>query len=196
MSHRLKEELMLCLFGEGDDFGLYRWAVARTNTLNLTVVERRVGQSFAEYPAGFGIRIYRIALALTEGSCDAGEVAEQMIGGIARLRDSLGEVDRTTVDTRRGACLHACGGKTDAAELLGETTRGRLGDASAFYLTASDVHETVEEGAVGEDDLACAEACALISDDAAELAVLVEGEGHYTTLPHAQVVGILEHRSP
>ena len=39
---------MLIFVGEGDELGLDAGAVTRANALNLTIIERRIRQAFAE----------------------------------------------------------------------------------------------------------------------------------------------------
>ena len=64
----IEEKLMLRLIGEGDDFGLDGGAVARTDALDLTVVEGGIREAAAKHLMGGFIGVYQRALALTQGT--------------------------------------------------------------------------------------------------------------------------------
>ena len=58
------------------------------------------------------------------------------------------------IDAYRRARLHACRAYAEGVDALGEMERGRLCNAAARKHAASDVHQSVEEGAGGDDDAA------------------------------------------
>ena len=60
-SFGFKEERMAVAFGKRNQFGLNGWAVARSDALYLSVVERRILQSAAENPVDFGVCVARPA---------------------------------------------------------------------------------------------------------------------------------------
>ena len=57
---------MLRLIGERYDFSFNRRTIPGTDTLNLTIVKRRVGKTSAEYFTSFGIGVDDIALTLAQ----------------------------------------------------------------------------------------------------------------------------------
>ena len=66
---------------------------------------------------------------------------------IAFLRNQGGKVQRTDVDSGRGAGFHPGGGDTQRSQLVGNPIRRHLPDAASLKSVLADIHPTVEEGA-------------------------------------------------
>ena len=118
---RFKEKLMLRLVGESHDFGLDGGAISRTDALNLSVVERRVGQPAAEHlMGGFG-SVNRIAHALRQLAMHRREIGKMMAVVLQFLREGELPVHRTAVDTHRCAGLHTVSCHAESTQLFGHT---------------------------------------------------------------------------
>ena len=88
-------------------------------------------------------------------------------------------------------------------DALGQLQRGWFGTATARQFHASDVHQTIQEGAGGEND-------ALGIESHAEVGLDTRGDGHLPSsqrgglckkmadlvLPDVQVGGVLQHLAP
>ena len=140
---------MLLLVGKGDKLGFYRRAVARPDALYLSVVQRRVGQCGHERGVNVGVGVASPARELLQRPACWHE-AEAVEVVLALLHLHVLKVDRAAVDAHGRAGLHPSGGHSVARDALGEASDGRFGNASARQMLASDVQQSVEEGACGE----------------------------------------------
>ena len=142
---------MLLLVGEGHDFCFYAGAVARTDTLDLSVVKGRFGQSLAQYTVHFGIGVASPAAELLQLARFAhiGETVEIVL---SILNLHFIEVYAAFVDAYGSSRLHAPHGDSVSSDGFGQMVRCRLSHASARQLHTSHMKETIEEGTRSDDD--------------------------------------------
>ena len=145
---------MLVFVRKGHELGLDGRTVARTDALDLTVVEWGVGQSAAERLVNITVGVACPARKLAQDALRRHE-AELMEIRFTLLYLHVLEVNRASVDAYRRARLHPGGGYSVACYALGEMRYGRLGDASARHHAPSDVHEAVQECPGRDHDAAC-----------------------------------------
>ena len=197
----LKKKLMLRLVGKGHNFCLYRGAIARTDTLYLTIEKRRVRQPSAEHLMGGFRGIDSKTLTLFENAMHTRQVGEFMeISAVNKrvvtiLRNSKREVDRTSVDTHRRTGFHSVGSKSEFAQRLGKTARCRLGYTSALYLSAADMHQTVKKCAVCEHHAFCIKPDTHSRHNTFDNTILYD-DIYNIILPHRQVRCILKYMTP
>ena len=153
----LQEELVLRLVGEGDDFRLDAGAVARPDALDLPVEKGRIGQAAAQYLVRFLVGVARPAGQLLELSGRGVEEGELVEVRLAVLHFHILVVDAAAVDAHGRAGLHAAVSDAVRGDGFGQFVRSRFGHASAGQHGAAHVHQSVQEGAGGDDDAACVE---------------------------------------
>ena len=105
------------------------------------------------------------------------------------------KVDRPTIQPHRRAGLHPIGPEAQPGDLLREAERGWFGDASAGDLHATDMHQTIEEGPIGEDHRLRLYPKPHGGDDAGDRPTLEE-QLHDSILPEGEVGRLLEISSP
>ena len=101
---------MLFLICKGYNLSLYTWAISRTDTLYLAIVEGRIGERGAKYLVAFGRSIENMARQLTQGIralCAVRKVME--VTFVAFLLYGKGPVYAAPIDTSRGTGLHPIG---------------------------------------------------------------------------------------
>ena len=71
---------------------------------------------------------------------------------VSRLLLHVLEMDAAFVDANRRACLHS--GRSDApsGDAFSKVVYGRFSASSTFHHLSAHVHQTIEEGAGGDDD--------------------------------------------
>ena len=101
---------MLFLIRKGYDLSLYTWAISRTDTLYLTIVEGRIGERGAKYLVAFGRSVENMTRQLTQGIRTLRAVGKVMeIAFVALLLCSEGPVYAASIDASRGTRLHSVG---------------------------------------------------------------------------------------
>ena len=141
---------MRMLVREGNKFRLYGRAVAWPCTLNLSIEKGRVCQSATQHLVYLLVCVAGPAGKLRKLPVRA-EERELMVVCLSRLRFHLVKVNRPAVYAHRSACLHAFGADSVARDAFRKVMDSRLGASSAFYFPSADVHQSVEEGAGGDD---------------------------------------------
>ena len=192
---RLEEQLVLGLVRESNNLRLDAGAVARPDTFDLPVVERRVGETFAkDFVAAFvgkarpAASLRQLALHIVQ----IGELVEVVFPG---LHLHLVEVHAAGIDTHRRSGLHPVGAEAQRDELLRQSRRGRFSDASAVDLRPADMHQPVQEGTVREDDRPGVKLHAQARPDA-RCPFSVGEYRRYHVLPYREVRGILQDAAP
>ena len=187
---------MVILPGKGDDLRLYAGAVARSNAVYLTVVERCLIEVTPQHLMAGRRRLREEAGSLGRlQSGHLGEEREVVPSLLALLPLAEVKVDRPTIQPHRRAGLHPIGPEAQPRDLLREAERGRLGDASPGDLHAADVHQAIEEGPVGEDHRLRFYPKPHGGDYAGDRPTLVE-QLHDSILPEGEVGRLLEISSP
>ena len=105
-------------------------------------------------------------------------------------------VNRAAVDAHRRTGFHTIRSETKVAQLLGKAVHGGFGYAATFYHSTADVHQAIEESAIGEHHGTGSETCPLASYYTADAAIFVNYQLIYTALPDVQVGGMFECVAP
>ena len=144
---------MTILIGKSHDLGLYARTVTRTDTSDLTVIERRISKVIIQYFMNFRIGVDNPARTVTQRAPDTGKERELVeVTHITLLFCKL-ETYCTSVNARGCPCLHPVGTKTDRDKLFCKTFGSILRDAATFYLDSAEMHETVQEGTRCQNNL-------------------------------------------
>ena len=101
------------------------------------------------------VRPKQIAIHLLSGSLDGGRNVQEgktLRCGISLLTDQSAEVDGADIQTGRGAGLHPLGGNSQRSELIGNSVRSFLADATSFEAMLPDVHAAVQERPGGQNN--------------------------------------------
>ena len=115
------------------------------------------------------------------------------------LRRGEIEMYRAAVEAHRRAGLHPVSGESESAQLFGNAGGGRLGTAATGKLHAANVHQPVQERAVGKHHGAGGEFHAESGFHACDtrfLAIVVDGQAGNGVLPHPQVRRLLKLMTP
>ena len=104
-------------------------------------------------------------------------------------------VDAAAVDAHGRAGLHAAVSDAVRGDGFGQFVRSGFGHASAGQHGAAHVHQSVQEGAGGDDDAACVERYAPYCLHAPHFTVLDE-QAAYGVLPDVQVGRVFQHLAP
>ena len=185
---------MLFAFREGDQFGLYRWAIAWSYAVYLSVVKWRVGQALSEDVVHGGVGVADPAGELFQGSWSF-EEAELVEVVFSFLHFHLFEVHRPFVDAHWCAGFHSRRGDAVAADALREVFDGGFCNPPSTYLAASDVQESVEECPCGDDDAFGLDFCSPDCAHAGHLAVFHKQFLHLV-LPDVESGGVVELFAP
>lgn len=105
------------------------------------------------------------------------------------------KVYRSGVDADGRSGFHAGRLNAQTFDGTGQERAGRFGASAALNLFASDVHQSVEEGAGRDDYAAGVELCAPYGAYAGYMALLGEQLGHLV-LPDVQVGGVFQNLAP
>ena len=129
---------MLLSFGEGDEFCLNGRAVSGSDALYLSIVERRVWQSFHEHLMYLRVGVAYPAGELLErfGLIEKAELVEVMF---PILHLHVLEVYGSPVDAYRCAGFHTCCVDTMSCDALCEVRHSRFGYSSSRNLLSADV---------------------------------------------------------
>src|SRR5690606_31992155 len=125
---------------------------AWSNTLYLSVVEWRFVQSGAEQAVNLLRCIGYPATALREFTLYPIHVGELVKIVISFLLLQQRKVYTSAVDAYRCTCLHPVGLKSDLPKLFGHSRRSGFRHASATHLNAADMNQSVQEGAIGQNN--------------------------------------------
>ncbi len=115
--------------------------------------------------------------------------------GVSGLFGGVFEVDCPLVETHRRARFHSSRSNAPARDALGEVIGGRFGAPAPRYLMVADVHQSVKEGAGGNDDGLGAEGHPPDGGDAYGLAMLHD-ELVGLVLPDVEVGRMVERATP
>ena len=124
-----------------------------------------------------------------------GEVGEPARCFVARLFFHFGVVQGTAVHTWRCAGFHSAAFETKLFQLFGDAEGSALPCASAAELFLADVHQTVEESAVGEHHSFGADLRAELGFDS-DAAPMFCQEPHHAVLPEVEVGCGFQHLAP
>src|SRR5580704_7756146 len=140
----LEEELVLRLVGKLDDLVFDRWAITRTDGLNLPRVHRRTGDILANDAQRLrrGVRDVARNLALREL---AGAKTERSGIGITGLRFETAPVDGAAIEARRRSGLEPASAQTETLQSLTKQNGGRLAAPSGGIALLSAVNQSVEK---------------------------------------------------
>ncbi len=86
---------------------------------------------------------------------------------VAGLRFERGVIDSAAVEARAGAGLEPADTKAQRRETVAQAHRGEIAGAAGVIVARSDVHQSLEEGACGQNHLRCFEDFAELRLDAA-----------------------------
>ena len=151
-----QEKLMLFFIREGYDFCFYTGAIARPDTLNLSVEKGRVGESFTQNLVYFFICKASRALQLFQLARFAHErETVKVIFSVLCFHQFI--VYTATVNTNRSTGLHSSCNDSVTSDRLGQMVRSRFGDSSSRQLFAADMHQPVQESSCGQHDTFCME---------------------------------------
>ena len=142
---------MLFLICKGYNLSLYTWAISRTDTLYLAIVEGRIGERGAKYLVAFGRSIENMARQLTQGIralCAVRKVME--VTFVAFLLCGKRPVYTTPIDTSRGTGLHPIGAAPYVPQLLGESIRSGFTNAPTRYHGTPKVHHSSQKSSYRE----------------------------------------------
>ena len=176
---------MHILVGKSHDFRFNARTIARTYALNLSVVERRIGQAFAQHFVHFRAGIYNPARALLERTRHRRQIGKLMEIVLPILAGSKFKLDGTAVNTHRRAGFHTVGSKAELFQLFSNTVGSRFGNTSSGKLYASDMHQSVQERTGSKHNRLSLECHAKRSLYACHLAVL-NHQFRCRILPHIQ----------
>ena len=115
--------------------------------------------------------------------------------GLAVLPLHEAEIDAAAVDAHGCTRLHASVAYAVCGDALGQTFRRRFRHSSALHFRAANVHESVEEGACGDDDALSPKFGTEHRVHTDHCAVLDHQFGGHV-LPDVQVGRLIEHVAP
>ena len=140
-----EKQLVFCFIGKCHYFCLYTGTIARSDTLYLTVIQRRIGQTCTQYIVYLFIRINSPTTTLFQRT--RLEIEERKLVKIvlSPLLGRLLEMNTPAIDSNRCSRFHASGGKTQLHELFGNTVRCRLRDTPPLQSGTTDMHQTVHK---------------------------------------------------
>ena len=190
----LEEQWVLLLAGKGDEFGLYRRAVARSGALYLPVEERRVCQSAAEYVVRLLVGITGPTRQLLQ-CAERSHITELMKSLFAGLLLCVFEVYTSSVDAYGCARLHTPYAYAVAGYALAEVQDSRLGASATRHLMLADVHESVEECACRHHHRAGME-CYSPDGGNSHSHTVFDDECVCLVLPDIQIVGVVKYFAP
>ena len=113
---------------------------------------------------------------------DSIQITELMPIIISVLPNQFFEMNRPCVDTSRSTCFHPICLESQCNELLRDAIRSRFGGASSGYLRLAAMHQSVEEGTIGQHDRSGFHLDAQSSLHAAYL-IIFDNKTYYDILP-------------
>ena len=142
---------MAVLVGEAVDFVLDAGAVTGSQASDATVEHGGPVKPLSKQVVNLRRGVGDVARHLL-GDGVVGEVAEPPRVDVSRLLRHLGVVQGPAVDPWWGSGLHAPTLEPQFDELLGDALRCPFSGAAAAKLLLTNVHQAIQEGAVGEHD--------------------------------------------
>ena len=191
---RFDKNLVAVFVGKPVDLVFDARAVARTQTANAPIEHGGAVKPFPKQIMHLRGRVGDVTRNLL-GDGVVGEVAEASRVFVAWLFDHFGVIQRTSIHTGWGACLHAPAFKAELHKLFRDAHGGTLACASTTELFFANVHQAIEEGAVCEDHRLGANLHAQTRLDP-DATPLLDKDAHHTVLPEIEVGGSFEHLSP
>ena len=185
---------MLVAIREGDDFCFDAGAIAWSDALDLSVVERRFRQSAAQHLVNVGIGLASPARKLRQGA-QGTDVGETVVVCFAWLLRHKIKMYRAGIDSDGCACFHAGGADAMFRDGIGQKSSCWLRATASFHLSAAYVHQSVQESACGDDYGARFEASAPHGLDSANSSLFNDDFCGFV-LPHIQVGRIFQPASP
>ena len=164
---RLEEKLVHPLVGKLHDLVFNRRAVARANRLDLPAVHGRTVNVFANDAMGLRRSPGNVAGNLRVMVGDAlGAKAEGRRINVSRLHRKARPVDRTSVETGRGAGLEPTSAQAKLLQRLAQQYRVGLAGTPGRILLLAAMNQTVQKCSGGDDDCLRAHAAAVAKTNA------------------------------
>ena len=141
---------MLVFVGKGYDFCFDAWAVSWTNAFDLSVVQRRVGQAFFQDFMNFRVGECNPTRQLGQraGCAHKRKVLNTFVSG---LHLHLVEVYTSAIDSNWGARFHSVCADAPSRDTFRKVEACRFCASATRNLCATDVHQSVQECAGGDD---------------------------------------------
>ena len=114
---------------------------------------------------------------------------------VALLLYEFAEVYGSAVDADGRTCLQSLGFKTEFFQLFRDAVAGHFAHPSPWKMLFADMNQTVEEGAVGEDDRLAFDVAAHHGFDTFHL-VAVNDEAYHCVLPEVHVGRLFQEAAP
>src|SRR6185437_5747823 len=151
------------------DFVFDGGAIARPDRLNLPAVHRRPVNIFSDNALRLGGGPCDIARHLRVMMRDAlGTETERRRVGISGLNRKPRPVNRSAIEARRSACLHAASAQAELLERFAQQDRIRLARTARRILLLAAMDESIEKCSGGDDDGRSSHGASVAQLDAAD----------------------------
>ena len=191
---RLHEHLVPVFVREAVNLVFDAGAVSGPKTADAPVEHGRAVEPFAKQVVHLGGGVGDVTRELLADGV-GGEVGEPAGRLVARLFFHFRVVQGPAVHTRRCAGFHPAAFKPKLFQLFCDAKGGAFTGTSAPELFLTDVHQTVEEGAVGEHHSLGADLHAELGLDP-DATSLFGQEPHHAVLPEVEVGRGFQHLAP
>ena len=191
---RLHEHLVPVFVRKAVNLVFDAGAVSGPKTADAPVEHGRPVEPFAKQVVHLGRSVGDVARELLADGV-GGEVGETARRFVAWLFFHFRVVQGPTVYAGRCAGLHSAAFKPKLLQLLCDAKGGAFTSTSASELFLADVHQAVEEGAVGEDHGLGADLHAKLGLDPDATSLFCQ-QPHHAVLPEVEVGRGLQHFAP